>query len=184
MTSIKKNERFVPIKNYVLAGVIVVVVILLAWYAFAWYKVVNENRISVSYLVKEKIISKEIKLEEVSSVFAEPLSDYYIYISYTGSEDVYNMEKDIKSVINKYGINDKLYYLNVIDIKDDDNYKDLINDTLSEVLDMNGKEVTSVPTIVYCSEGKVVDIIKRLDNNIMNVGDFQKLLDVNNIEKE
>ena len=184
MTSVKKNERFVPIKNYVLAGVIVVVVILLAWYAFAWYKVVNENRLATSYLVDNKVISKELKLEEVSSVFSEPLSDYFIYVSYTGSESVYNMEKDIEDLIRDYGINDKLYYLNVTDIKDNDNYVEEINKTLDEVLDANGKEVTSVPTIIYCSDGKIVDIINRLDNNTMNVGDFQKLLDRNNIEKE
>ncbi len=184
MTSIKKNERFVPIKNYVLAGVIVVVVILLAWYAFAWYKVVNENRISTSYLVNEKVISKELKLEEVSSVFSEPLNEYFIYVSYTGSEDVYNMEKDIEGVINQYGINDKLYYLNVTDVKDEDDFKKKINDTLGEVLDMNGKEVSTVPTIIYCKDGKVVDIINRLDNNIMSRWDFEQILDRNNVEEE
>ena len=173
MTSIKKNERFVPIKNYVLAGVIVVVVILLAWYAFAWYKVVNEN-----------VISKELKLEEVSSVFSEPLNEYFIYVSYTGSEDVYNMEKDIEGVINQYGINDKLYYLNVTDVKDEDDFKKKINDTLGEVLDMNGKEVSTVPTIIYCKDGKVVDIINRLDNNIMSRWDFEQILDRNNVEEE
>ncbi len=184
MTSIKKNERFIPIKNYVLAGVIVVVVILLAWYAFAWYKVVRDDRLSTSYLVNEKVISKELNLEEVSSVFAEPLSDYFIYVSYTGSEDIYKMEKDIEDVIRDYGLNDKLYYLNVSGVKDDEEYVKMVNDSLSEVLDMNGKEISSIPTIIYCSEGKVVDVVSRLDKNIMNVGDFQKLLDRNNIEKE
>ncbi len=184
MTSIKKNERFVPIKNYVLAGVIVVVVILLAWYAFAWYKVVNENRISTSYLVSEKVISKVINLSEVSSVFAEPLNDYFIYVSYTGSEDIYDMEKDIKDLISDYGIGDNLYYLDVTDIKDKDDYTKEINDTLGEVIDMNGKEVSTVPTIIYCKDGKAVDIINRLDNNIMSRWDFEQILDRNNIEKE
>ena len=184
MTSIKKNERFVPIKNYVLAGVIVVVVVLLAWYAFAWYKVVNENRISTSYLVREKVISKVINLSEVSSVFAEPLNDYFIYVSYTGSEDIYDMEKDIKDLISDYGIGDNLYYLDVTDIKDKDDYIKEINDTLGEVIDMNDKEVSSVPTIIYCKDGKAVDIINRLDNNIMSRWDFEQILDRNNIEKE
>ena len=30
----------------------------------------------------------------------------------------------------------------------------------------------------HIKEGKVVDIIERNDDNMMNVGDFQKLLDI------
>ena len=60
MTNVKKNERYIPLKNYVLAAVIVVVIIALTIYGFAWYDVLKENRVSSSYLVKEKIISKEI----------------------------------------------------------------------------------------------------------------------------
>ena len=37
--------------------------------------------------------------------------------------------------------------------------------------------IKSVPTILYYNEGKVVDIVERNDDNMMNSGDFQKLLD-------
>lgn len=180
MTNVKKNEQFVPMKNYLIAAVVVVVIILLAWYAFAWYKVVNENRVSTSYLVKEKVVSNEIKsLEEVSTILSEAPTEYYIYISYTGSEDIYNMEKDLKSVIKDYGLSDKIYYLNVTDIKDKDNYLEDINKSLN----LDDIKVSNIPTIVYYKEGTAVDIITRSDNNIMNVGDFQKLLDRNRVEK-
>lgn len=178
--AINKNERYIPIKNYILAIVIVVVIILLAWYAFAWYKVVNENRVSKSYLVKEKVISNEItSLDEISTVFSEAPNSYFIYISYTGSEQIYNMEKDLKKVINEYALNDSIYYINVNSIKEDDDYIEKLNESLS----LKDKKITSVPTIVYFSNGEVVDLINRTDG-IMNVGDFQKLLDVNHIEKE
>ena len=52
MTNVKKNERYIPLKNYVLAAVVVVVMILLTLYGFAWYNVLKENRVSTSYLVK------------------------------------------------------------------------------------------------------------------------------------
>ncbi len=181
MTNVKKNERYVPLKNYVLAVVIVVVMFLLTWYGFAWYKVLKENRIATSYLVKEKIISNEIKdLKEVSAVFSEAPSTYYIYVSYTGSEEIYNMEKDLKDLINDYNLNDSMYYLNVTDIKDDKDYLNKINESLN----LESKKVESVPTVIYYKDGKVIDIIKRNDDNIMNVGDFQKLLDINKVAKE
>ena len=155
--------------------------ILLTLYGFAWYNVLRENRVSTSYLVKEKIISNEIQsLEEVSDVFSEAPNSYFIYISYTGSEEIYNMEKGLKKVINKYELNDKIYYLNVTTIKEQEDYIDDIN----KALNLDKKKVKKVPTIVYIKDGEVVDIITRSDDNIMNVGDFEKLLDVNNVEVE
>jgi hypothetical protein len=181
MTNVKKNERYIPLKNYVLAAVVVVVMILLTLYGFAWYNVLRENRVSTSYLVKEKIISNEIQsLEEVSDVFSEAPNSYFIYISYTGSEEIYNMEKDLKKVINDYSLNDSVYFLNVTSIKDEKNYIEKINKTLN----LEDQKVSSIPTIIYYNEGKAVDIIERKDNNMMNVGDFQKLLDVNRVTKE
>ncbi len=181
MTNVKKNERYIPIKNYVLAAVIVVVMILLTLYGFEWYKVLKENKVSNSYLIKEKIISNEIKgLNEVNDVFSEAPAKYYLYISYTGSEEIYNMEKDLKKVINEYELNDSMYFLNVTDIKDEKNYIEKIN----EALNLEDQKVKNVPTIIYFDEGKVVDIVERLDNNIMNVGDFEKLLEINKVAKE
>lgn len=181
MTKVKKNERYIPLKNYVLAVVVVAVIILLTWYGFAWYNVLKENKVSTSYLVKDKVISNEIKsLEEVSDVFSEAPDTYYIYVSYTGSEEIYNMEKDLKKIINDYSLNDMMYYLNVTDIKEEKNYIENIN----KALKLENKKISDVPTIIYYTDGEVVDIVERSDDNIMNVGDFQKLLDVNKVAKE
>ena len=180
MTSIK-NERFIPIKNYIIAALLVVVIIFLTWYGFAWYEVAKENKLSTSYLVKEKIISKEISdLGEAIEVFSEPPSSYYLLISYNGDEDVYNMEKNLESLIKEYSLNDFIYYLNVTNIKDEKNCIAQINTSLS----LEDIKVEKIPTIVYFNDGKAIDVITRLDDNIMNNGDFQKLLDKNNITKK
>ena len=174
MAKVSKNERFIPIKNYIMAVVIVVAAVLLTMYGFSWYNVLREGRVSQSYLVKSKVISNEItSLREVNAIFAEVPEEYFIYISYTGSEEIYNIEKQLKKVINEYELNDKIYYLNVTSIKDEQDYLDQINKSLKLE-----DEITQVPTIVYIKDGKVVDIIKRNDDNMMSVGDFQKLLDI------
>lgn len=180
MSSVKTNERYIPLKNYCIAAVIIIGIILLTWYGFAWYRVVKENKLSKSYLVSEKVISQEIKsLDEVQDVLSEPLSTYFIYISYTGSEEIYNMEKDIKELITKYDLADRFYYLNVTKIKDEDNVIDKINESLH----LEGKEIEQIPTILYIKDGVVIDSTTREDNKIMTKGDFQKLLDSNKIEK-
>ncbi len=180
MASVKTNERYIPLKNYIIAVVLVIVIVLITWWGFAWYNVYKESKVSESYLVKQKIISQEIDdLNEVKDVFSEPFSNYFIYISYTGSEEVYNMEKELKSIIVDYKLSDKFYYLNVTDIKDDKDVIDKINDSLG----LEGKEITKIPTIIYVKEGNVVDVITRDDDHLMNAGDFEKLLEINKIEK-
>ena len=181
MSKVVKNERYVPLKNYVIAFLIVCAIILITWYGFAWYNVFKENEVSTSYLVKEKIISNEIKsLNELEDVFLEAPSTYFVYVSYTGSKEVYNMEKDIKDLIIDYNLNDSMYFFNTTLIKDNENYIEEINDALK----LKDKKITKVPTIIYYKDSEVVDLISRNDSNIMNMGDFQKLLDRNNLTKE
>lgn len=180
MTKIKKNETFIPVKNYILAAVIVVVIIGLTWYAFAWYNVVQENKVSTSYLVQEKIISKEITdLNEVNNIFSEAPDSYFVYISYTGDEQVYNMEKSLKSVIKSYNLSDNMYYLNVTSIKDEDNYMDKINESLG----LTDRKVVKVPTILYFEEGKLVEMTDTKSDLLMTKSDFQKLIILSGIEK-
>ncbi len=179
MTKVNKNERFIPMKNYFIAIGLVVAAVLLTLYGFAWYNVLKEGKVSQSYLVKEKVISNEIQnLDEVEAIFSEVPEEYFVYISYTGSEDIYNMEKDLKKIINEYELNDIIYYLNVTSLKDN---KDCI-EKINKSLNLEEKKVEKLPTIIYIKDGEVIDIITRNDDNIMNVGDFQKLLDINNIE--
>ena len=89
------------------------------------------------------------------------------------------MEKELAVLINQYKIGDEVYFLNVTEMKDK---KDLI-DEINNSLELDKLKVKQVPTIIYYVDGKVVDLIAKDDNNIMDIGDFQKLLDKNKIEK-
>ena len=180
MATVKKNERFVPIRNYVIVFFAIIGVIALVWYAFCWHKVIKENRLSTSYLIKSKTVSNEIQgLDGLNDVLLEAPDTYYLYISYTGSEQIYNMEKELAVLINQYKIGDEVYFLNVTEMKDK---KELV-DEINKALELDKKQVKQVPTIIYYVDGKVVDLIVKEDNNIMDIGDFQKLLDRNKIEK-
>lgn len=170
----------VSVRNYLIAIGLVLAVILLTWYGFRWANIIKEKSISSSYLIKEKVLSNDIKtIDEVVDVLSETPNTYFILISYTGDEKVYNLEKDLASIIKEYNLDNKMYYLNVTDIKNDDNVYEKINSALG----LTDRKVTQIPTIIYFNNGKAIDIIKRQDNNIMTSGDFKKLLDVHKIEK-
>ena len=178
-----KSEKYIPTKNYIIAALIVVGSILLVLYGFSWYNAYIDHLYSKSYLVKNSIISKEIKSKaEFDNVLKETGNEYFILISYTGSKDTYKLEKSLKKVITDYKLEDSFYYYNVTDLKKDKNYLKEINSSLQE-FDVT---VKAVPTIIYVSNNTVSSsgIINRDDDNMMNAGDFQKLLDLNQIEKQ
>lgn len=180
MTKIKKNETFIPIKNYVLAALIVVVMLGATWYGFKWYEVIQDEKVSTSYLVKNKYISKEISnLDEVNTVFSETSDSYFIYVSYTGDENIYNMEKTLKNEIVKYNLIDNMYYLNVTDIKNNENYIDEVN----KALNLEDRKITKVPTILYFYEGTLVEMTNPKGEALMTVSDFQKLIEISDIEE-
>jgi len=175
-----KKESQYPTRNYIIAFFIMFVVLFGTWFGFRLYNISKETEISKSYLINKKILKNEIKnIDESIDVLSEAPTSYFILISYTGDEKVYNLEKELAKIIEDYKLEDKMYYLNVTDIKDDKNVIDKINSALQ----LNDKKVAQIPTIIYYKEGIATDIIKRQDDNMMNKGDFQKLLDVNKIEK-
>lgn len=177
-----KNEKYIPTKNYITALVLVVVVIVLTLYFFKWYDVFKENKVSSSYLIKSNTITNEIKdLKEVEAVFTEVPDDYFIYISYTNDEKVYEMEKELKNVINDYSLNDKFYFINITDIQKEDNYIDKLNATL----DLGEQKITKVPTIIYYQNGKIAKdgILVRADDNIINASDLQQFLEEKDYQK-
>ena len=91
------------------------------------------------------------------------------------------MEKELSKVIKKYNLSESMYFINVNTIKEE---KDYIN-KLNNILGLKDVVITQVPTIIYYKDGVVNkgNIITRSDNNIMNASDFQKLLDINGIDK-
>ena len=183
MADTKKNERYIPTKNYIIAGGLILLVILLTWYVFAWRKVYKEEKVSTSYLEKYNIITNIITdIDEIKDVFAEVPDSYFIYISYTGNEEIYDMEKDLAKIIKRYNLSEDMYYINVTDLKDKKDYINKLNNTLG----LKDVIITQVPTIIYFKDGEVTkgNIISRSDDKLMSSGDFQKLLDKNEIQKQ
>ena len=91
------------------------------------------------------------------------------------------MEKDLAKLIKKYDLSENFYYIDITDIKDTEGYIDKLNKSLG----LTDIKITQVPTIIYFKDNEVLKngIIERKDDKLMTANDFQKLLDLNNIEK-
>mgnify|MGYP000781898027 FL=1 len=163
---------------YIIIGIIIVLAVV-GFYIFRLQQARNEERLNSSYLISSGTVSLEIKnLDEVSQILLESPTEYFVLITYTGNEDTYSLEEGIKSIIDDYKLSDSFYYLNVESIMDSDNYLTRLNNAF------NTDKITTVPIILYFKDGELVDTVTRDDDNIINAGDFQKLLDIYEYEGE
>lgn len=171
----KKNTEVNKTKpNKVFMIVFVIgMIILLAIYLFNWLKVRDDEDITNSYLLQSNTTNLKLKdLDDVSQVLAEAPHEYFVLISYTNDENTHAMEKSFKKLIDKYKLNDSFYYFDAKELKENDDYINLLNKTFKT------NKIKKIPVILYIKDNKVIDIVARHDNNMINNGDFQKLLDV------
>ena len=169
----QNNLRKVPLRNYALAILMFIAVVLITLYLFKWYQVKNKERIATSYLVENNLITSEIKtFEELNDVLAENSSRLILYISYRNDKDIYNIEKNYKKIFKNYNIQEIFTLFDITDIKEDNkDYKKMIN----EFLDIN---VNGFPVIIYYEDGQIISYKK-----IKNSKDFESVIKKINIEK-
>jgi len=170
------KQKKIPSKNYIYALLILVGGIVLTLYIFEWVNVKKEEKLMNSYLITSNTIDSTIKdFDSLNQILKETSSSYFIYLGYTGDEDVYNFEKELKRIIDSYDLNDNFYYMDITEIKkDNENYLEEIKSKL------NLKELDRVPAIIYVNDGKVenANILDGINNTMIKIADVETLLDV------
>lgn len=173
-----KKRRKNNIKNYIYTILLIGGSILIMLYIFSWYNVKKEEKYMKSYLLSTKTIESKVDdLETLKAAISESPLSYFIYISYTGSEDIYNLERSLKRTIDKYKINDIFYYVDLT--------KECNNKEASYVKDINEMfkvDIENIPLIIYVNEGKVKQVISSRKDSLFKIEDFQSLLDKNEFE--
>lgn len=166
-------------QKYTILIVIILGVFTISFLGYSLYKEFDANKANASYLVKKKLVTKSYNINEDLSELKNKDGNYFIYLSYTGNKEIYNLEKSLKSLIKQYKLKSEFYYINIDSLQNDDNKIAAINNLLG----LDEVQVTKVPTIIYVTDGKVKkgNIINRLDDNLFEKGDFQQLLDINDL---
>ncbi len=177
-----KKINGIPLKNYLLVIFIFGLVIIGSLYICQWYKLYKTDKLATSYLVKTNTISNSINsYEEMNSVFSETANNYFVYVSYTNSSEIYRMEKDLRKIINSYQLQDNFYYIDMTELMKENGYLEKLNNTLG----LTQYKITKLPTIVYFDEQMNQDnILKRADNQIFQAADFVHMLDIKGITEQ
>ena len=166
-------------QKYTILVVGILGLFIISFLTYTFVSDINENKTNSSYLVKHKLVTKSYNIAEDLSELKSNKGTYFVYLSYTGSKEIYSLEKDLKSLIKQYKLKDKFYYVNLDSLKDNANKTSAVN----ELLGLTDVQVTKVPTIIYVTNGEIKkeNIITRLDDNLFEKGDFQQLLDINDL---
>lgn len=167
MASTNYNKSL-SIKNLVIGLCVVIGIILIVLYCYKWHQVKEEEKYLNSYLISSNTISLQMNdISEIESVLSETPNYYFVYISYTGSEDVYSFEKEIQPLLIDYDLQNNFYYLNITDIKkNNSNYKK----DIAKALNIDEKIISEIPVILYYKDGKIQS------EGITTIKDFENLL--------
>ncbi len=158
----KKNERVVPIKNYIYLLIMIIVVVSLTFLIFNINKNYQTEKLETSYLANYLTV---VKTEELSNILSEPSSELFIFVTKTNDENIFNLETDLKKVIKKHDLRDNFILL---DYTNESNVEEL-NKILKS-------DIETIPAIIYIKNG---EFIKSIDSkeSLLKSSDFEKMLD-------
>lgn len=156
------KERVVPKKNYFYLLLMIIGVVVITFIIFGINAKYQNKKLENSYLSG---YINQIKVEEIDNILTEPNSDMFVLVTKTDDDNTYNFESDLKKIIKRKDLRDNFMF---IDYTSNNNY-DIINKKFKS-------NIKSVPAIIYIKNGEFVKSIDSSEH-MLNVGDFEKLLD-------
>lgn len=171
MSKIKKLQ-----KNYLYIYAIILI-FLITWYILSWINVKKDEQLMTSYLLTTNTINYEINdIDEISQILTESPETYFAYISYTNDEEIYKLEKNLKTIIDDYAIKDEFYYINISNyLKNKDVYT-ILNETFKT------DQINNCPCFIYIKDRQIKNIINSKDK-LFDYKDVEKILASQSFEK-
>ena len=139
-----KKEKEIPLKNYILLSIVLILTIVVVIYFFLWKNTYEKSKLQTPILDDYLLV---INYNELNNYLVEN-KDAIIYVSKLNDESIRLFENKFKNIINKNNLNNKILYLDLTE--------ELIeNNIVKEINKKYGKEMTEVPTIVIIKDGKI-----------------------------
>ena len=156
-------------KNYILLLLIIIVGVFIMTSIGIIYKKVDNSKENKSN-ISNKVNNYEYK--DIESGMNEIKDNGYLYLTYIGSKNIYNLEKYIYKTLKNNKLSDKFIYINCTDNINDKKIINDLNDKLSIITDYD----IVLPAIIYYKNEKPVDYIDST-NQILTGDKFVQLMD-------
>lgn len=168
MTESKK----IGLKNYLILGLIFLLTIILVLYLCKCYKVYNESQKNIPVI--ENTLTTVMPTELEHYVLDNPTT--IVYMCTASATECRNYEKDLKKLVLKKDLTDKMVYLNLSNENIDEFIK-TFNDKYKYKTELTGK----LPAIVIFEDGKAIHILQSKKNKPITISKTNQLLELNEI---
>ena len=149
--------RKIPLKNYIVLCVIIVLTVISVFYVRSWY-ITNKEYYSRNSVVKDVV--REINIDEISNYTLES-PKFMLYVSSGVDADVKEFENSFKRLIKKLEVNDDILYLNTDNVNYD-LYSNLkyfaVNDKISSFIS------ESKASLYVFSDSKIVGVLNNVNS--------------------
>ena len=153
----KDKERTIPIKNYLILEVILILTLGLVYYFYLWYITYEESKLNETIMDRYLEV---INYNELNDYIIEN-RNAMIYTSVLEDNNIRKFEIKFKNTIVRNSLKEKLLYMDMTDI-----FKDKIKYTeLRNTYQVNDYNITDVPCILVFKDAKLVDIYSIKDND-------------------
>lgn len=164
--------REVPKRNYWLMGLLTVATVIVVIYMANWYQA------SKNYYLESSVMTNflgEIKEAEIENYILEN-PEVVIYISKDQEDSTKKFEKQLKDYIIKEEIKSYFIYLNCSTLS-----SDFIASFQKKYFNGELKKINlSYPNLLVVSDGKIVDVLYKLDAK-PNIKDVKSFLEKNGV---
>ena len=153
----KNNGREIPLKNYIILGLVVLLTLGLVYYFYLWYITYEESKLNETIMDRYLEV---INYNELNDYIVEN-RNAMIYTSVLENNNIRKFEIKFKNIVVKNALKDKILYMDMTDIfKDKIKYNELRNS-----YQINNYNITNVPCILVFKDAKLVDIYSIKDND-------------------
>lgn len=160
-----KKEKEIPLKNYIILSIVLILTIVVVIYFFLWKNTYEKSKLQTPILDDYLLV---INYNELNNYLVEN-KDAIIYVSKLNNENIRLFENKFKNIINKNNLNNKILYL---DLTEELNKKSIVN----ELNKKYGKEMTKIPSIIIIKDGKISSSYNIKENGY-NVKSLEKYLE-------
>lgn len=146
----------IPIKNYIILGIVITITLFILYYFYMWVDAYKESRVNIPIMDKYMTV---INYNELDNYLVEN-PNTIVYVSVLEDEKIRAFEKKIKSKYKNNAIEKEVLYMNITEDVKNNNIR---NEMISKY-SLNNLNITNVPCILVFNGGLLKSIYSVRDN--------------------